>query len=91
MRNRGALNATFQTAVDLFNPTYIHGTWKKNFNGAPSTNYLIYKSNLETMTKTDAALSTPSGRAAANSGYGGTPIVDDTKDGVINVKFTPKN
>ncbi|OEJ99382.1 hypothetical protein A8C32_09485 [Flavivirga aquatica] len=89
LRRKGVLSAVMKASVDKYNPTRIIGTWKRNFNGKPSTNYTSFMKNRKTMSTTNAALNTPTGRAAQKAGYGGTPIVDESADGIINVIFTP--
>ena len=89
MRKQGVLSQIVKKGVEKFNPTTIKGTWKANYNGAPSTNYVKYQENIAAgMSPEAAALATPTGRAATNSGFGGTPKVTPT-EGQINVEFTP--
>ena len=85
LRGKGALNHVIQKGVDMYNPTYIRGTWKKSFNGGDSVNFKVYNNNLKTMTPEKAALNTPTGKAAQNAGYNKVNVSND--NGVITADF----
>ncbi|WP_435261229.1 hypothetical protein [Tenacibaculum sp. nBUS_03] len=91
MRGQGVLEAIMKAAVNKFKPTTVKGTWKANFNGKPSTNYKVFMKNKKTMSLEDAAFSTPTGKAAQRSGFGGKPIIKESSadGGTIDVIFTP--
>lgn len=90
LRGQGVLSAIMKAGVDRFNPARVIGTWKLDFNGAPSTNYTVFMEKLnEKFTKIQAAIETPTGRAASKAGFGNVDEVDTSAKGIINVIFTP--
>ncbi|ADR20259.1 hypothetical protein MATR_21250 [Marivirga tractuosa] len=92
MRGQGVLKSVVEESVNKWDPSLIKGTWKSDYNGSPSTNYEVYKKyrNEDKMSMEEAALNTPTGRAAQEAGFGGKPIVEETKN-TINVTFTPSS
>ena len=87
LRGNGILTDVIQSGVDKFNPSVIRATWKKKFNNGDSVNYKIYQENLKTMSATEAALNTPTGRAAQKAGFSNA-IMNKTPDGIVSFDFT---
>ena len=93
LRRQGITSKVFEKIINKHNPTEIQSIWMKDFfYEEDSTNLIVYKELLKTMTKEKAVFKTPSGILARKNGFTGKPVFLTNETDLVEVIFTkPEN